>query len=380
MESAKADIVLSDGRRKRDSNFELLRIVAMMMVILQHIALYGGWPIVLEQAYGLDPNAFFIQFIYHFGKIGVWIFVLVTGYFMVGSKSPVVPKFLKLWLQVLLTSVIIDVFFVFFVGVSPDYVNWDADLTPFLSGNWWFATVYLIALPFMPFVNRLLSVLNRREHLTLIIITLVMWCVLPSFTYHGMYGSMVMMFLAMYLIGAYIRRFPSSFDRSAGFYGLLSLGAIVLLAVIILTINVIGLVPDVRPLDSAIVWGDERSLMVVLIATLVFLTFRKLNIGHRLWVNIVASTTFGVYLIHEHHFVRDWIFGNLDMGSHFNSPDLVPFTLLCMVGIFAMASVLEFVRIQTLERVTDRAIPVLSRVVYRAFDILTRDRPQRGRN
>ena len=187
----------SDDRQERDSNFELLRIVAMMMIILHHIAIYGGWPLDLSQTFDLTTDSFFIQFIHHFGKIGVWIFVLITGYYMVNSKSPVVPKFLKLFLQVYTTSILIDVVFVVFGGIPTDSVNWESDLFPVITGKWWFASTYLIALPFFPFVNRMLNSLDRKNHLTLIVLMLTIWFVIPTFTHSGMYGSFVIMFFTM---------------------------------------------------------------------------------------------------------------------------------------------------------------------------------------
>lgn len=362
--------LVAGGRRGRDSNFELLRILAMMMVILQHIAVYGGWPLDLAQTFDLSPDSFFIQFIYHFGKIGVWIFVLITGYYMVGSDSPVVPKFLKLFLQVFTTSVVIDIVFVLLGGVSVDSLNWRQDLTPVISGNWWFASTYLIVLPFTPFANRLLRALSRREHLILIVLMLAIWCVIPTFTHSGMYGSFVMMFLAMYAIGAYIRLHPAAFHRRPGFYGACALASVLVMALLIALVNLFGPVVGFRPMESALVWGDERSVVVVAVAVFTFLAFRGLDLGRNRWINLVAATTFGIYLIHEHHLVRGWIFGHLDMGSHFGSPDLVPYVLLCMLAIFALCSVLEFVRMQTLERVTSRIVPWLSRRVYWVLDRL----------
>lgn len=365
------------SRRGRDSNFEVLRIVAMMMVILQHIAVYGGWPIDMGQTFALSPDSFFIQFIYIFGKIGVWIFVLITGYYMVGSDSPVVPKFLKLLLQVFTTSVLIDVLFIVFADVPADSVNWAGDLFPVIHGNWWFASTYLIVLPFTPFVNRLLRALGRREHLTLIVLMLVIWCIIPTVTHSGMYGSFVMMFLLIYTIGAYIRLHPAAFERRAGFYGACALASVLVMALLIALVDLVGPVAGFRPMESTTVWGDERNFMVVAVAVFTFLAFRRLDLGHNRWINPVAATTFGVYLIQEHHFFRGWIFGQLDMGSHFGSPDMVPYVLLCMLGIFAICSVMEFVRMQTVERVTARIVPWLSRIVYRVLDGIVGERDGR---
>lgn len=356
--------ILSDSRQRRDSNFEILRIIAMMMVILQHIAVYGGWPMDINQTFDLGVNSFFIQFIYHFGKIGVWIFVLITGYFMISSKSSVVPKYLKLWLQVLMTSLVIDLAFIIFGNVSVDSIEWKTDLFPIISGDWWFASTYLIVLPFTPFVNRILITLNRREHLTLIIMMLIAWSIIPTFTHSSMYGSFVMMFLVMYTIGAYIRLHPKSFEKSAKHYGLFTLLSLMLLALLIALIQIIGPINGFKPFESALSWGNEKSVMVVLISILTFLTFKQINVGHIHWVNTVAMTTFGIYLIHEHDLFRQWMFESLNMGPRFYSPDLVPYTVLCMLTIFVGCATLEFIRIQTIERGTSKMIPGLTRATY----------------
>lgn len=352
-------------RKNRDSNFEILRIVAMFMVILQHIAVYGGWPSGLDQTFNLAPNSFFIQFIYHFGKIGVWIFVLISGYYMVNSKSSVIPKFLKLWLQVLSISVLIDIIFILTGEISVDDIDWSTDLLPIMSGDWWFASTYLIVLPFTPYINKMLRTLNRREHLTLVILMLLIWSIIPTFTHSSMYGSFIMMFLAMYTLGAYIRLHPESFERRSEFYGLCTLLSIAALAGLIALVDVLGPITGFKPFESTLSWGNEKSVMVVLISTLTFLTFRQINVGHIGWINVIASTTFGIYLIHEHDIFRQWMFGFLDMGSHYESADLVPFILACMLGIFVFCSALEFARMQTVDRATSRMIPGMTNIIRR---------------
>lgn len=368
------ETVTSVNRKKRDSNFELLRILAMFMVILQHISVYGGWPTSLEHTFSLEPNSFFIQFIYHFGKIGVWIFVLISGYYMINSKSSIIPKFLKLWLQVLSISVLIDVIFILSGETSTDSIDWSTDLFPIMSGDWWFASTYLIVLPFTPYINKMLKTLKKREHLTLILLMLLMWSIIPTFTHSSMYGSFIMMFVAMYVIGAYIRLYPESFEKGAMFYGLCTILSILILAGLIALIDLLGPIYGFKPFESALSWGNEKSIMVVLISTLTFLTFKQINIGHIGWINLIASTTFGVYLIHEHDLFRQWMFGLLDMGTHYYSPDLVPFILVCMLGIFAFCSALEFVRMQTIDRLTSKLIPGMSRLLHKIQYRITDDR------
>ena len=73
--------------KERDSNIELLRIVAMLMIVLHHLCLRGysgleggldGWFVDLER------NMLIIG-----GKIGVDVFVLISGFFLASGRIKV---------------------------------------------------------------------------------------------------------------------------------------------------------------------------------------------------------------------------------------------------------------------------------------------------
>ena len=68
----------------RQSNFELLRIVAMVMIVFHHFAVHGGFNF---DSTTLSIPRFWFNFIIMGGKTGVNIFVLISGYFLIQSKS-----------------------------------------------------------------------------------------------------------------------------------------------------------------------------------------------------------------------------------------------------------------------------------------------------
>ena len=65
---------------KRQSNIELLRIVAMLLIIAHHFSLHGGF--VFSTA-SITVNRLWIQFIQIGGEIGINVFVLISGYFLI---------------------------------------------------------------------------------------------------------------------------------------------------------------------------------------------------------------------------------------------------------------------------------------------------------
>ena len=64
---------------ERQSNIELLRILAMVMIVAHHFAVHSGLPIWS----GHGANVFWAQFLCMQGKVGVDLFVLITGCFLV---------------------------------------------------------------------------------------------------------------------------------------------------------------------------------------------------------------------------------------------------------------------------------------------------------
>ena len=84
----------------RESNFELLRIISMILIVLHHYALHGGLfqPNNLNEKVGL--------FILLGGKIGVNVFVIISGYFLVNSKFRI-KKLLQLIGQVYFYAIFI---------------------------------------------------------------------------------------------------------------------------------------------------------------------------------------------------------------------------------------------------------------------------------
>ena len=91
---------------KRQSNFELLRIVAMVMIIFHHFAYHGGF---VWDFSTITIEHLWYNLIIMGGKIGVNIFVLISGYFLILNKDKIVNlfrKMLKLWGQIFFYSLL----------------------------------------------------------------------------------------------------------------------------------------------------------------------------------------------------------------------------------------------------------------------------------
>lgn len=193
------DKLLNRTKKIRKSNIELLRILAMVMIVAHHLAVHSGFS-------GLSTgNRLWVRFISIGGKIGVDIFVLISGYFLVNAKSFKLKKLIKLWSQIITYSSII--YFVFVLsGLSPFFINeLLKSLAPISFTRWWFASTYFILYLVSPFINQMLRNFDKRQYLSYICLILGLWCFLPTVTLQPYLINNLIWFIAVYSVGGYIR-------------------------------------------------------------------------------------------------------------------------------------------------------------------------------
>ncbi len=92
----------------RDSNLELFRIIAMLLIIAHHFVVNSGL-MAAEGPIYKDPfswRSLFLMVFGAWGKIGINCFVMITGYFMCTSKITA-KKFMKLFLEVMFYKIVI---------------------------------------------------------------------------------------------------------------------------------------------------------------------------------------------------------------------------------------------------------------------------------
>ena len=117
---------------ERDSNFELLRIVAMLMIIGHHLALYGA---PCDDPSYISPNILLCQFIQGGGKLGDNIFILITGYFSITTDKVNYLKIYRLWKQMVF-FMLVDYFIAAAAGyTSFSFLSFLSCLFPMMTDN-----------------------------------------------------------------------------------------------------------------------------------------------------------------------------------------------------------------------------------------------------
>lgn len=133
----RGDIILRVGQN-RLTNFEFLRIISMLLIVAGHSITHGGFTEI-----PLTVNGMIAIVMTQGARIGVDIFVLLSGYFSV-KKAVSKKKIEELYLQIWTYSVLITGGMIVF-GIIPIGVKTVISmLLPISTSQYWFATCYML--------------------------------------------------------------------------------------------------------------------------------------------------------------------------------------------------------------------------------------------
>lgn len=335
----------------RQSNMELLRILAMLMIITLHYLDKGDVLSPFSQIRTVNHSVGWI--IEALCYVSVNIYVLISGYFLVYSRFSF-QKIAVLWFQVLCYSWLIGAVFILSGMIKPDALNLYELIFiafPVTSGHYWFATIYILLFAICPFLNAAIQKMNRKQHMSCIMVLLLIfsaWNTLLPFTIpvtdHA--GMDIAWFVCLYMIAAYLRKYPDCMEKPGYLYCLgylfFSLSIFVMGLALVYVDSVTGKLGG-----YATNWYAYNSLPVLLASVCLFIAFTKITVkGKRIsnMINTFAGATFGVYLLHEHRYMRyewpKWFLTEQNAEK--------PWMLLHLIGsvlcVFAICAVVELIR------------------------------------
>ena len=93
-----------------------------------------------------------------------------------------------------------------------------------------------------------------------------------------------------------------------------------------------------------------QSLPVIVISVGLFIGFSKIDIGCRRIINIISSTTFGVYLIHDNKYIRSFIWDRVFNNAAYADSDLlILYSLYVISSVYICCTLIELLRIRLFE-------------------------------
>lgn len=259
--------------------------------------------------------------------------------------TAIARKFFKLYFQIVFYNVVIGLVFLSFgkmtFGFSTLFWFW-----PFKSLTAGFTGAFLTFFLFIPFINVLINALDRRSHLLLMVALLFVFSFLPTVPQVHVGQNYVCWFAIVYIVGAYIRKYPLRLFENRIYVSLLALTAFIAGNLsVILTVNVLSRITNIHFEWNH--WLDDSEKITSLAAGVaLFLFFRSLRLPYMRIINAVASTTFGVLLIHANcAAMRHWLwFDVLRNVESYREGDGVARAFFVVICVYALCVTCEFFR------------------------------------
>ena len=167
---------IANGGGQRNSSIELLRVIAMFMILAHHFIVHNGYDVLKLP---LGPERIFLQLVVQGGgKVGVVIFFSISAWFFLDKEQTIKSNLKRVWIterELLFWSLILVTFYLVFDQAGLSMKLMVKNVMPLSMGLWWYATAYAIFLALLPFLAKGLKALGRECHLSLAATVLAIW-------------------------------------------------------------------------------------------------------------------------------------------------------------------------------------------------------------
>lgn len=337
----------------RQSNFELMRLISMFMIIVWHYIYNTG---LIETTSG--PLHYLLVFIWFLFIVHVNSFIILTGYFQCDKKIKV-RKLIELNNSAWFYKILFLIIFLTFAFINLNIVDIVKLLSPItLFSQYWFLVIYIILYMITPFLNRLISNINKQQYHKLLIVLFIISSFLPTITgqeiFDNYLGHSLLSFVLLYFIGAYLKKYPIKENyhfknMTISSIRIFSLGGFVFLALVngliflfaeqlVLQDNL--LVKEIGNTILLMRTGFDNPI-IILQSICFFLYFSCLVFRSKL-INKISQCSFGVYLIHDNPIVRMFLYKPL-LATYF-TPIIIPKIFISSIIVFLGCIVIELFR------------------------------------
>lgn len=314
-------MVINMSKSKRKANYELLRIIAMLMVVVMHYLNHTGALLTLGES--ADARRMIGTLLEAFCIVAVNVYVLISGYFLVESGFRI-KRILILICQILFYAMLIPLIMMgtgmFTENSAGGFYRLLQYIFPIGTEHYWFATSYVLLYVFTPILNIAVKNMNKKQLAITLTGLLILFSGIKSLVpfqfVTDRFGYDFGWFLCVYLTAAYIRLYGISlFTKKKNAW----------ITYVLCAMLIFGIVCGAFYLNTHAgilayyftVPFHYNYILCFIGAIALFYAFGNIKIPEGKIADIICKIspyTFGVYLFHEHIDVRnEWTEWTYDM-------------------------------------------------------------------
>lgn len=324
--------------KKRQVNFELLRIVCMYMIVTGHCLFHGR--VTAKLGYG-TTNYFLSYLIQSFSVVHVNCFVMIAGYFGIDREFKA-QRLTKFWKQVAFYSISICLLYGICAGVTGgDVVK---AVLPISANSYWFASVYMGLALLLPFAGMLAMRLTKAQYQYLLALLTIFFSanhmIFRVNTYGTYSGRDLPWFLFLSFLAGYVKLHTKQKKRYFT-YGLM--GYVVCSLAVLASVYL-----SVETHQEDIGYFLNYNSPLALLATVsLFLCVRNMPWKETRLDGLilkVAGAAFGVYLIHDNYLIRYLVWDTFRASKVALTHWAVIYAAAAAVIVYAVCTCIELIR------------------------------------
>lgn len=336
----------------RKTSLELLRIISMILIISHHYVVNSGLtneggPIAIDP---LSAHSLFMLLCGAWGKTAINCFVLFSGYFMC-NKNITLRKLLKLVCEILFYNIVIYIIF-WVSGYEPfSIIQFIKAFLPVRNLGTEFVDEYIVFFLSIPFLNIIIHHMTEKQHIRLLALLSFAYIFLGTFPGFSVTMNYFSWFIVLYFMSSYIRLYPKTIFDNSKFWGISTFVFLVISTISVVAMTWLGVKRNTGLVSYEFV-TDSNTLLAVLTGVSAFMYFKNISIPQSRFINTVASTTFGVLLLHaQSETMRRWLWKDLlNVVGIYYSPMWLVHYAAAVFGIFVICSFIEYLRIILIEK------------------------------
>lgn len=340
----------SEPHNVRDSRYELIRIVSMLIILASHCVKFtlGDNYAFLESERNINYYVAFITVM--FGNVGTYLFIILTCWFSIDKVGFKADRFLRtvwqIWTTSVLCVIIARAFHIKALSLSNIFNEF---ITPFYD-QYWFATVFCVFILVLPLLQMMVQRMDEKK-LGFTCIVLLIVC-----SVRGIYNTEILGqigdFFTVFFVMSYLKKHPDNWLEKHNKLGIAVFVLFVLICLIagaILPENLFG--KNINGGSGSLYNFVIRSLRLRTIFQLggaisIFYAFIHIRLTPSHLINTIAKPGFGVYLWHYNIVFRDWLWQEVCRANFIYSETNLYFLLLIIgpVIIYGVFAIVEAVR------------------------------------
>ena len=326
---------------ERSSNFELMRIVAMLMIVAGHFINQSGLKINSD---GVD--LYVLTYLGSASRIAVNMFIMLGVWFMVEAQFKA-KRILKLYFNVWVLTAGISILLLL-LGYSLNSHEVAKSILPFIGRGVWFPSTYIALILLSPWLKKFFYLSSASQKNFLIIAFLLVSGIVTVYApvvMEDYWLDTLCWFVVIYLfIGYYRKNVPGGVNE----YFVLFIGIIFYSILVSMQLCTSG----VWQKTTAVFLADYKTIPNMIISFCFFYFFQHMNIGVSRIINYVASGAFTTYIVHQTlPFIHVLWFDIYKCEWFYDSDYKIIYSLCVIFSVYSLGLVIERLRVNYVEPV-----------------------------